>query len=85
MSRFDWMDDAACADHNPDTWFPSVTGHGGTRQVADAAAVCARCPVARQCAELSGGAAYGVWAGTPKRVKGQGVSGGGPRKTRTVA
>lgn len=86
MSRYDWMDDAACASHNPDTWFPSVTGKGGLAQVETATKVCRDCPVSAQCAAMASGSAYGVWAGRYKgKPKSQGTSGGGPRKAREIA
>ena len=89
MSRFDWMDAAACASHSPDAWFPSLTGKGGAAQARAAATVCSICTVTTQCSAFAKatGAAYGVWAGATKggRPSSQGVSHGGPRKTRAIA
>lgn len=60
-----WQDRAACrtGDDPADTWHPS---HGDTKQVKDALAVCARCPVIEPCLRyaLDNGLRDGVWGGT---------------------
>lgn len=69
MSRFDWMDGAACKDYLPEVWFPDKPDRGR----ADAALqVCKTCPVQRQCAEFAKatGSRFGVWGGTVKKTKG---------------
>jgi WhiB family redox-sensing transcriptional regulator len=57
-----WADHAACRGQPVSLFFP-LPGDTSTRD--EAFAVCARCPVTRQCAEFADetGAADGVWAG----------------------
>lgn len=49
----DWRDQASCRDHDPDLWF--LPGRPDTvaarRQIAEAKAICRRCPVRQPCAE----------------------------------
>lgn len=85
MSRnLDWMGDAACAGHpNPDLFFPNSTGPASRIQAAEAAMVCAGCPVVVECTEHKKltGATSGVWAGGVHRTKALGrspASYGGP-------
>lgn len=66
MSRYDWMEDARCAQVDPDLWHVDL-GNSYT----DAQRICSRCPVQRQCADYSarveGDASkrdrHGLWAG----------------------
>lgn len=64
----DWVTQANCRDRSDDLMFP--TGDEGSelyrRQVEEARAVCAWCPVRTACLEhaLSAGEDAGVWAGT---------------------
>jgi len=61
----EWWSLAACRHVNPDLFFPaSVTGPGRA-QAAGAKAVCARCPVRRDCLRyaLAAGSVQGVWGG----------------------
>jgi WhiB family redox-sensing transcriptional regulator len=44
-----WTRDAACRDVDPETFFPVSEVGPGARQVAEAKAVCARCPVREAC------------------------------------
>lgn len=72
MSRFDWMDDALCAQIDPDLWHQDAGAN-----YRDAARTCASCPVQRQCgdfaAELEGDASthhrHGLWAGQGPRQR----------------
>ena len=59
----DWYDDAACFGADSELFFPTV---GGSRkQVAEAVAVCARCPVKDVCFEFAYDLElYGIWGGT---------------------
>ncbi|MGY1579195.1 WhiB family transcriptional regulator [Streptomyces sp. MN13] len=71
MSRYDWMEDARCAQIDPDLWHAEGSGHGYT----EAEQICARCPVLQQCADhtarLEGNASkrerHGLWAGQSPR------------------
>lgn len=80
MSRYDWMEDARCAQIDPDLWHPEGNGV----RYDDAQRICRRCPVQRQCADhtnrLEGDGSkrdrHGLWAG---QVPSQRVEGGGHR------
>ncbi|MCC5950188.1 MAG: WhiB family transcriptional regulator [Nitriliruptoraceae bacterium] len=63
-----WQDRAACrgqatADHDP--WFPEGKGADTAAAIAEAKAVCERCPVRAPCLELAlaEGHRSGVWGG----------------------
>ena len=45
----DWRHHAACLDEDPELFFPVSDRGQGTRQVALAKAVCARCRVRSEC------------------------------------
>lgn len=46
----DWRSRAACRDTDPETFFPAAeSGPAYERQVSEAKAVCARCPVRTEC------------------------------------
>jgi len=63
--RRDWWRSAACQDTDPELFFP-VTQYGpGAGETARAKAVCADCPVRRQCLQyaLATGQMHGVWGG----------------------
>jgi WhiB family transcriptional regulator, redox-sensing transcriptional regulator len=60
-----WRDRAACRDKDPDLFFPVAAGGSSLAQEARARAVCALCPVTRQCLEFAlSRAEAGVWGGT---------------------
>lgn len=63
---YDWRDDAACRDHDPETWFPiGETGTGTKLQIKEAIAVCAGCPVIEACEQFAADTnqVEGIWAG----------------------
>lgn len=65
-----WMQDAACAQTDPELFFPSK----GEVPVADQArAVCAGCPVADQCLTfaLRTEQRHGIWGGLTTRQRGE--------------
>lgn len=73
MSRYDWMEYAACAQVDPDLWHADVSGGGyGT-----ARRICQRCPVQPQCvahtAQLEGDSSsrdrHGLWAGNGPKAR----------------
>jgi WhiB family redox-sensing transcriptional regulator len=45
----DWRDRARCCEVDPDLFFPLGDGSLGQRQIAEAKAVCAGCPVIAEC------------------------------------
>jgi WhiB family redox-sensing transcriptional regulator len=58
-----WPEEAACADLDPDRWFPAP--HTPRREVAAVVAVCARCLVRDECLRmaLDNDERYGIWGG----------------------
>jgi WhiB family redox-sensing transcriptional regulator len=59
---FSWQDDAACKG-KPAAWF--FDDHGTYRQLDQARALCARCPVAQAClAHAFEHGEVGLWGGT---------------------
>lgn len=61
----DWRHRAACRDVDPELFFPIGTDGPAVAQVAEAKAVCRRCPVRAECLTwaLSSGQDAGVWGG----------------------
>ena len=58
-----WMEHAACHDHpDPELFFPTRVGKAAIKQAAPALAVCADCPVVKQCDEFRRDTgSVGVW------------------------
>lgn len=63
----DWRHRAACRDEDPELFFPGVHND----QLAQARAVCYRCPVRRACLEwaLARPEMFGVWGGMSERER----------------
>ena len=61
-----WMDDALCAQTDPEAFFPAKGG--STRS---AKAICAACPVIDECLAyaLEHDERYGIWGGTSERER----------------
>lgn len=61
----DWRDRAACRDQDVELFFPVSEQGPGARQVAEAKAVCARCPVQSVCLadSVDRGIEFGVFGG----------------------
>jgi WhiB family redox-sensing transcriptional regulator len=61
----DWRSDAACRSADPELFFPISAFGQALEQVAEAKAICARCPVRRQCLAfaLRTRQAHGIWGG----------------------
>jgi WhiB family redox-sensing transcriptional regulator len=66
-----WQERAACRDEDPELFFPVSEMGPGARQVAQAKAVCARCPVRVECLEhaLDTGLDHGIFGGTTDRER----------------
>jgi WhiB family redox-sensing transcriptional regulator len=47
--RRDWRNRAACLEENPELFFPIGNSGPAQAQIAEAKAVCARCPVLAEC------------------------------------
>ncbi|WP_412078988.1 WhiB family transcriptional regulator [Streptomyces xanthophaeus] len=66
MTSHEWTGQAACGTTDPELWFSTKEQH-----IAEAKAICAECPVRRQCADradqlegnLSHSYRHGIWAG----------------------
>lgn len=63
--RQEWIQRAACADEDPELFFPVGSTGPAERDQREAKRVCERCPVARQCLTyaLRTGQTSGVWGG----------------------
>jgi WhiB family redox-sensing transcriptional regulator len=61
----DWRHAAACAEEDPELFFPVGTSGQAAVQLEEAKAVCRRCDVVAQCGgwALSTGQEFGVWGG----------------------
>jgi WhiB family transcriptional regulator, redox-sensing transcriptional regulator len=61
-----WRDSGACLHADPDLFFPISSVGRGVDQIARAKAICAGCPVRRECLEFAcaHGPVNGVWGGT---------------------
>ena len=70
-----WPDRAACRGTDPELFFPVSTSDfsPSKKQVADAKAVCSRCPVAGPCRDWALAhpklAEFGVWGGLSERER----------------
>lgn len=61
----DWRSRAACADEDPDLFFPVGNSGPALLQTEQARAVCTRCPVMETCRKwaLDTDQEFGVWGG----------------------
>lgn len=57
----DWREQALCAQHNPEQWFPDQIGN----HPDPAAQICRQCPVRTQCLEyaITNNEMHGIWGG----------------------
>lgn len=64
--RDEWRDEAACADSDPDLFFPTPGG-----SATEAKAICAGCPVRDECLAdaIRTGEEYGVRGGVSARQR----------------
>jgi WhiB family transcriptional regulator, redox-sensing transcriptional regulator len=69
--RRNWRSAAACRSCDPDLFFPVSSSGLSLEQVAEAKAICARCPVRPQCLAfaLRARQAHGVWGGTSEQER----------------
>jgi hypothetical protein len=60
---------AACANHDPEWWFPSKTGKGAVVEAERAQSICAQCPVRKACEQYAKDhqIPFGVWGGVYRR------------------
>ena len=66
-----WRKDAACRDTSPDLFFPVGTTGQALIQIAQAQAVCAKCPVQTECLQfaLATNQDSGIWGGTTEEER----------------
>ncbi|MFL6051736.1 MAG: WhiB family transcriptional regulator [Actinoallomurus sp.] len=66
-----WMNRAACQKVDPELFFPIGNGRLSPDQVAEARAVCRRCPVSADCLRYSLETAqgYGIWGGADEEER----------------
>jgi WhiB family transcriptional regulator, redox-sensing transcriptional regulator len=64
--RADWRTAGACAQADPDLFFPISSAGRALVQIAKAKAICAACPVRQPCLEfaLEHDLVHGIWGGT---------------------
>ena len=62
--------DPICRTTDPDAWFPE-SGEGSSKPVRDAKAMCAACPVVRQCRDyaIANKERHGIWGGLDARQR----------------
>jgi WhiB family redox-sensing transcriptional regulator len=80
--RADWRAAGACAQADPDLFFPISSTGRALEQIAKAQAVCAACPVRQPCLEfaLEHDLVYGIWGGTtPAERQAWRMAAGSPR------
>jgi WhiB family transcriptional regulator, redox-sensing transcriptional regulator len=68
-----WRSAAACRLSDPDLFFPVSSAGIAQREIAEALAVCARCPVRAPCREfaLRTRQQHGIWGGTTEHERRQ--------------
>lgn len=69
-----WSDEAACRDADPELFFPTsedMARRAVARQVAEAKAICAACPVWSACLgwAVQNGQDHGIWGGLTARER----------------
>ena len=75
LARGDWWSRAACQSVDPDLFFPISASGRSLEQVTAAKAICAACPVRRECLAfaLITGQAHGVWGSLTQEERQQGA------------
>jgi WhiB family transcriptional regulator, redox-sensing transcriptional regulator len=68
-----WSGLAACRHVDPELFFPVTESGPAQRQVAQAKAVCSRCPVTQFCLDyaLENRQVHGIWGGTTEAERRQ--------------
>ncbi|MGH3169119.1 MAG: WhiB family transcriptional regulator [Trebonia sp.] len=67
----EWREAAACRSAEPELFFPVSAVGQSAAEAERAKAVCARCPVRRECLQfaLATRQAYGIWGGMSERER----------------
>ena len=83
-----WRSAAACRSADPELFFPLSESGKALEQIAEAKAICADCPVRRQCLEFAlRTRPDGIWGGLTERERQRGRRPAGDNRlqiTRTV-
>lgn len=68
MDRIDWVEDALCAQVDPEIFFPE---NGHTEYGVKAKRICAKCPVVDACLEYGMSVEFGIYGGLtgPERAR----------------
>ena len=78
MSRFDWMEQALCAQTDPELFFPDhhteyarIIPASGRRRETMAKSVCRNCPVRKPCLTyaMANPSLTGIWGGLTDRER----------------
>jgi WhiB family transcriptional regulator, redox-sensing transcriptional regulator len=69
--RYDWRSTAACRSADPELFFPISDSGPSLVQAAEAKAICAGCPVRRQCLAFAVRTqqVHGIWGGLTERER----------------
>jgi WhiB family transcriptional regulator, redox-sensing transcriptional regulator len=68
-----WWEQAACQSADPELFFPIASTGSGQHDVIRAKAICAGCPIRRQCLDyaIDSHQAHGVWGGASEEERQQ--------------
>ena len=71
VAHGEWRSAAACRSADPDLFFPISASGPARQQTAEAKAICAICPVRRQCLAFAvrTGQPHGIWGGTTEEER----------------
>ena len=71
VAREDWRSAAACRSADPELFFPISNSGTSLEQIARAKAICAGCPVGRECLAfaLRTRQPYGIWGGATEEER----------------
>jgi WhiB family redox-sensing transcriptional regulator len=71
ITRGHWRSAAACRSADPELFFPISDSGKSLKQIAKAKAICAGCPVRRECLTfaLRTQQVYGIWGGTTEKER----------------
>jgi WhiB family redox-sensing transcriptional regulator len=74
VARENWRSAAACRPTDPELFFPLSEFGSAREQIAEAKAICAGCPVRRQCLRfaLRTRQTHGIWGGLTELERRQG-------------
>lgn len=82
IARGHWRSAAACRSADPELFFPISHSGKSLEQVAEAKAICAGCPVGRECLAfaLRTRQVHGIWGGTTEQERAVAGRGSWPKR-----